>query len=270
MSPGHSTFVIHKIREQESPILKRIVDVDIILPPHYHHLDSLPMLLLNDGQDSKAVGVKESVQELYKRKLIQAPIVIGVRAGDRLKEYGVSKHPDYLKRGAHADRYARFILHELIPYLQDHYPIDIKHSQNTIAGYSLGGLSALDIIWNHRSPFKQVGVFSGALWWRSKSYEDGYTDKDRIMHRVIKEGHFKKGLRFWFQAGLLDERADRNDNGIIDSVDDTIDLISELVIKGYRPYKDITYYEMKRGRHTQETWRLAMPRFLRWAFAADS
>ncbi len=269
MSPGNPLYTVHKIRNQESPILKRIVDVDVLVPHHYKQLEALPVLLLNDGQDSKSVRVKETIQELIKRQLITMPVVIGIRAGDRMKEYGVSKHPDYLKRGTYADRYARFVLHELMPYLQDHYPIDIKHHQNTIAGYSLGGLSALDIVWNHRSPFKQVGVFSGSLWWRNKSYDDGYTDDNRIIHKVIREGNFKKGLRFWLQAGMLDERADRNDNGIIDSVDDTIDLITELVKKGYRPYRDISYYEMKRGRHNLETWRLAMPRFLRWAFTKD-
>ncbi len=269
MSPGHAAYTIHKIRNQHSPLLKRNVDVDIVLPQRYRDLENLPMLLLNDGQDSKTLGVKETIQELVKRELIVEPVVIGVRAGDRMKEYGVSKHPDYLKRGASAEKYAHFILRELLPYIKDHYPVNLKHPRNTIAGYSLGGLSALDIIWQHRTGFKQVGVFSGSLWWRSVAYEDGYTDTDRIMHRIIREGHYKKDLRFWFQTGLLDERADRNNNGIIDSVDDTIDLIAELVKKGYRPYRDITYYEMKRGRHNQETWRLAMPRFLRWSFSMN-
>lgn len=266
MSPAHHTYTTHKIREQHSPILKRCVDVDVLVPVHRDELQPLPLLLLNDGQDSKAVGVKESFQALYKRNLVVPAIIVGVRAGDRLKEYGVSKRPDYLKRGTHADKYAQFIHRELIPYLQDHYPIDSKHARNTVAGYSLGGLSALDLIWHHRTCFKQVGVFSGSLWWRSVAYDNGYTDEDRIMHKVIREGHYKKDLRFWFQTGLLDEKADRNHNGIIDSVDDTIDLISELVRKGYRPYRDITYYEMKRGRHNTDTWRLAMPRFLQWAF----
>ncbi len=269
MSPGHQSYIIHKIRDQHSPILKRRVDVDVIAPHQYNRHEDLPILLLNDGQDSKAVRVKETFQELYSRKLIMPAIIIGVRAGDRMKEYGVSKHPDYLKRGSYAEKYAHFILRELMPFLQDHYPVNLKHTHNTIAGYSLGGLSALDIIWQHRSCFKQVGVFSGSLWWRSVAYDDGYTDDDRIMHQVIRDGHYKKGLRFWFQTGLLDERADRNHNGIIDSVDDTIDLISELVKKGYRPYRDVSYYEMKRGRHNQETWRLAMPRFIRWAFGKE-
>jgi len=56
---------------------------------------------------------------------------------------------------------------------------------------------------------------------------------------------------------------DRNKNGIIDSIDDTRDLISELVKKGYEEGRDISYLEMPDGRHDIETWAKAMPDFLK-------
>ena len=59
---------------------------------------------------------------------------------------------------------------------------------------------------------------------------------------------------------------DRNKNGVIDSIEDTLDLIAELTKKGYRPFQDIQYYEMKDGKHNLETWAEAMPVFLQWAF----
>jgi hypothetical protein len=43
-------------------------------------------------------------------------------------------------------------------------------------------------------------------------------------------------------------------------------LIAELTKKGYRPFHDIQYYEMKDGKHNLETWAEAMPVFLQWAF----
>ena len=45
-----------------------------------------------------------------------------------------------------------------------------------------------------------------------------------------------------------------------------MDLISELTRKGYRPFHDIQYLEIKGGHHNLETWALAMPAFLKWAF----
>jgi hypothetical protein len=86
------------------------------------------------------------------------------------------------------------------------------------------------------------------------------------MHRQVRNSKKKEGLKFWFQTGAEDEQNDRNKNGIIDSIDDTLDLIAELTIKGYRPFHDIQYFEMKKGRHSIETWAEAMPSFLMWAF----
>ncbi|MFZ9719382.1 MAG: esterase, partial [Chitinophagaceae bacterium] len=106
-----------------------------------------------------------------------------------------------------------------------------------------------------------------SLWWRKKSYEDGYdNEQDRIMHQLIRKGRASKSLKFFFQCGLLDETADRNKNGIIDSVEDTLDLIQELKAKGYS-HSQIAYHEMHDGKHDVPTWARAMPHFLKWGWS---
>jgi enterochelin esterase-like enzyme len=128
----------------------------------------------------------------------------------------------------------------------------------------------VDIVWNHPYEFLHVGVFSGSLWWRTKALDDGYDeDKDRIMHTQVREGIYAPWLKFFFQTGVQDETADRNNNGIIDSIDDTMDLIKELVKKGYHRKKDIVYKEYEDGRHDVTTWGRAMPEFLKWAFGGS-
>ncbi|HRG08691.1 MAG TPA: esterase family protein, partial [Cyclobacteriaceae bacterium] len=67
-------------------------------------------------------------------------------------------------------------------------------------------------------------------------------------------------------TGLLDEQSDRNKNSVIDSIDDTLDLIVELTKKGYRPFHDIHYLELPQGAHDLPTWGRALPEFLKWAF----
>jgi len=128
-------------------------------------------------------------------------------------------------------------------------------------------LAALDIAWNNPALFDKVGAFSGSFWWRSKDLKDGYLDdQDRIMHKIIRQKQHRPDLKFWFQTGTNDETADRNQNGIIDSMDDTVDLIRTLESKGYNRSEDIQYVEMINGKHNVETWAKAMPKFLRWAF----
>jgi len=248
--------------------LKREVSMELFLPASYvTSRKKYPFLILNDGQDAEAIRLKSTLSKLTRSGQIQELIVFAIHAGERMQEYGVSSHPDFRKRGAKAKLYSAFITEEFIPMVTSGFRLDTDSGINAIAGFSLGGLSAFDIAWNHPDIFQRTGVFSGSLWWRSKSYGEGFDEtKHRIIHNVVRNSDFKKGLKFWFQTGTLDEYADRNHNGVIDSIDDTLDLISELVKKGYRPYHDIEYVEIKNGKHNQHTWAKALPLFLKWAF----
>ena len=195
---------------------------------------------------------------------VQPVLCAGIHAGkERKLEYGTASMPDYENRGSKAEAYKNFILEELLPFIHAGFAID--HFKNkAFSGFSLGGLTAMDITWHHPEVFSTAGVFSGSLWWRSKSLDDDYNDAtDRIMHQVIRAGDFKPGLKFYFTTGSLDETADRNNNGIIDSIDDTLDLITELETHGYLK-EDIQYLNFEDGRHDVETWGRSMPGFLLW------
>ncbi|MGK0638370.1 hypothetical protein [Schleiferia thermophila] len=84
---------------------------------------------------------------------------------------------------------------------------------------------------------------------------------------MVKKKGFRKGLRFWFMAGTKEELEDRNNNGIIDVIDDQLDLIAQLICTGYKPYYDIHYLEIENGEHNQQTWNLGIQNFLLWGFA---
>src|SRR4030095_1874938 len=101
----------------------------------------------------------------------------------------------------------RFIMEELLPLIQITYHLPVTRTK-AFAGFSLGALSALDIVWNHPSEFSTVGVFSGSLWWRSKDqYDATYDDdQDRIMHQIIRKSANKPRLKFFFESGKLDEQ----------------------------------------------------------------
>ncbi|MBS1506167.1 MAG: esterase family protein [Bacteroidetes bacterium] len=252
-----------------SSLLNREVTVTVLLPPDYSAGNTkFPLLILNDGQDMKALNLKQTIEELTSVSEVEHVIVAGVVAGDRLQEYGVAAQRDYLKRGRSAKAYTKYITTELIPYLIYKFPVDADANRHAIAGCSMGGLSAIDIAWNHPELFRRVGVFSGSFWWRKRdSASRFYSDhRDRLMHRQVRNGRKKEGLKFWFQTGTLDEQSDRNKNGVIDSIDDTLDLIVELVKKNYRPFYDIHYHEVKEGHHDIKTWAEAFPEFLKWAF----
>ncbi|MGZ3751876.1 MAG: alpha/beta hydrolase [Mucilaginibacter sp.] len=250
----------------DSDSLKREVTITLLIPENYELSEPLNLLLLNDGQEADNLRLNETLETLYNTFRIKPVLVAAIHANDdRLQEYGVAGKPDYKLRGSKAAAYTKFIAAELLPAIKK--AAGIKDFDATaFAGFSLGGLSAIDIAWNNPALFNKVGVFSGSFWWRSKDLGKGYTENDRIMHSVIRNATTKPALKFWLQTGTKDEVADRNKNGIIDSIDDTVDLIKELEDKGYTRPADIQYLEMFGGSHNVATWAEAMPKFLVWAF----
>jgi enterochelin esterase-like enzyme len=251
-----------------SEYLQREVKVDFFLPKNVIEPSAMSLLLINDGQDMEVLGLEAILTQLYSQKAIQPLLCVAIHASkDRRKEYGVAGQPDYLGRGGKAGRYTSFIMEELISLIRKTYALD-SFREKAFAGFSLGGLMALDIVWNHPKEFSKAGVFSGSLWWRhvDQEEEDYDDDKHRIMHQQIRNGRYHPGLKFFFQCGNMDEKKDRNNNGIIDSIDDTIDLVKELETKGYDPEKDIHYLELSDGKHDVPTWSRAMPVFLKWGW----
>lgn len=254
-----------RLENYPSEHLGRPVRIDIFLPPdHYRNNETYPVLLFNDGQDMEAVQMQKHLAAGWGRKRIRPLIVVAIHAGDRVQEYGAIGRPDYQQRGGKAKAYGRFITRELIPLLKERYRCAPGPENWGVAGFSLGGLSAFDLAWNYSQYFGSVGVFSGSFWWRSKAFREADPDADRIVHEVVGRGPRREGLRCWFQTGTKDETADRNNNGVIDAIDDTLDLIGELEKWGYRRGRDIEYVEVTGGEHNPQTWGKVMPRFLAW------
>ena len=264
--PECEMTVTEKIFTINSDLLKREVTVTLLLPEGVDPADPLNLLLLNDGQEAENLQLNTTLESLYQTNRIKPVMVAAIHAGEeRLQEYGTAGKPDHKQRGAKAAIYTQFIITELLPAIKKETGMQDFES-TAFAGFSLGGLSAFDIAWNNPQVFNKTGVFSGSFWWRSKELGKGYTDADRIMHGIVRDTKTKPALKFWLQTGTNDETADRNKNGIIDSIDDTIDLIKELEAKGYTRPADIQYLEVVGGTHNITTWAEAMPRFLVWAF----
>jgi enterochelin esterase-like enzyme len=252
----------------DSLFLKRKVLVDFYFPPGKIDCNDIKLLLINDGQDLLSMNFDNIIAELYKEKQIYPLLCVGIHCSeDRKNEYGTAHILNYKGQGAKAELYTRFILEELIPFTRKEYSIS-SFKEKSFCGFSLGGLSALDIVWNHAKYFSKVGVFSGSLWWRSLSENDpAFSDEaHRIIHNEIKKGIYHPWLKFFFEAGTLDETADRNNNGIIDSIDDTLSLIDELLEKGYDPSTQVHYLQIEGGRHDVATWAKAFPEFLKWGW----
>jgi enterochelin esterase-like enzyme len=263
-SPG---LLVETVTLPSEP-LDRTVTINFYLPSVVPD-QPISLLLVNDGQDLEAMGFDKMLGYLLQSGEIEPILVVGIHCGEeRSQEYGMIAGPDFKGRGSKAALYERFIFEELMPYIYGHFKL-AGFKDKAFAGFSLGGLSALDLVWNHADIFSKVGIFSGSLWWRLKDKTDKEYNQstDRMMHRQVRTGPYHPGLKFFFQCGSFDESEDRNKNGVIDSIDDTIDLMRELLAKGYLEGKDMHYLQIADGRHDVRTWARALPKFLKWGWA---
>ena len=239
-------------------------DVCVFLPPGYHaSAHRYNVLYINDGQEADALGLREALARMTAARRIRPIIAVAIPTNaDRLREYGTSIAPNRAGLGDRAAAYDHFVTEELMPIIDNAFR---TQPGAAIMGVSLGGLSAFDIAWNHPGLFATVGVMSGSFWWQAADDETRIDPGRRIAHSLVRRAVAAPSLRLWFQAGTRDEVCDQDGDGVIDAIQDTLELVDELRRVGC-PAGNVTYVEVNGGRHDFETWRRILPAFLTWAF----
>ena len=177
--------------------------VNIFLPPDYdsHPERSYKVLYVNDGQDMPAVNMAETLATLITQHEIDPLIVVAIHATrDRLQEYGTAGISNARGLGKKARKYSFFMLDEVLPYINRRYRTLTGPINTAVMGWSLGGLMAFDLAWNHPDVFGAVGVFSGSFWWRTDDADTHKRQESRIMQRRVRDTDSPGQLRLWFQA----------------------------------------------------------------------
>ena len=247
-----------------SRALGRKVKITVYRPPIFP-TKACRLLLCLDGQDLPRMPIIEILAEQARTYPRRPLIVVGIHAADRIREYGTAGKPDYQGRGDLSQAHQDFVLNRLLPWLEKRYQLWPQPKYRAIVGFSLGGLHAFDLSWHHADMLGSVGVFSGALWWRSATFNPKKPDANRIVHDyVAKTKQAPAKLRVWLMAGTEDEDEDRNNNGIIDAIDDTIQLQKLLIKKGFSTPFRLDYHEEEGGRHEPITWGKVLSDFFDW------
>ncbi len=262
---------IDKPRDLFAPTLDGTRTVTVFLPPDYEDIPSRswPLLIAMDGQDMAAWRLAEALDRHHTAGG-DTPIVAAISAGPhRLVDYGTADVPNTQGQGARAAELQAFVTDTVLPWLQRRYRVRRGPAHTAMMGASLGGLAAFDLAWRRPDVFSCVGVFSGSFWWRTSDATVAAQQATRIAHGRVRKTAHRPNLRLWFEAGTADETADRDGNGVIDAIQDTTELIDELVARGFCRGTEVVYVEIPGGEHNPDTWARALPEFLHWAFPAQ-
>jgi enterochelin esterase-like enzyme len=258
---------VERLPPLESRILGEARTIDVFLPRGYRSdtLGRYPVLYANDGQDMSTVDLAGVLDSLQASGAMSPALVVAIHATERIEDYGTAGIPNAQELGIRSARYQQFLLEEVMPVIETRYRVETGPGHTAMMGWSLGGLSAFDLTWLHSDRFGSVGVFSGSFWWRTDDSSPAAKQASRIMHRRIRETSVRPSIRMWFQTGMHDESSDRDGDGVIDAIQDTEELIAELVRKGYHRGTDIVDLTVE-GKHDLPTWKRLLPEFLKWAF----
>lgn len=150
-----------------SPAFGDTRQLKIYLPANFRDYRRYRMLIVHDGEDYVRYSrLKQVLDNLIARLEIPPMIVVLTNPVDRLREY------------ANDQRHARHIVEELIPAVEQRYPVIREASGRCLMGASFGGVATLSTAWRYPGCFDSLLLQSGSFaftdigeHWRSPVFD---------------------------------------------------------------------------------------------------
>jgi predicted alpha/beta superfamily hydrolase len=248
---------LRKHEKFQSRFLRNQRDLIVYLPPGYDAQPGqrFPVLYLHDGQNlfdgatSFIPGmdwhVGQTADESIYADAVEPLIIVGMyNTQARIREYT----PTHVPRlgGGRADRYAKFLIEEVKPFIEREYRT-VNGPQNTgIGGSSLGGLVSLYLGLKLSNTFGKIAALSPSVWWNQ-----------RVMNRFALKYEAQSRPRIWLDVGT------REGGRTVQDVEQFRDV---LLQKGWRLEQDLHYERIEGAEHNEAAWAQRVGPFLRFLY----
>lgn len=144
-------------------------DYWVYVPAEYNPKDPACLMVFQDGGSFVSENGSARVPIVFDNLIHEheMPVTIGVfinpgilpaPSANQRARYNRSFEYDSL-----GDRYARFLLDEILPEVSNHYNISTNPNAHAIAGASSGGICAFTVAWTHPEAFRRVLSFVGSF-----------------------------------------------------------------------------------------------------------
>jgi len=243
-----------------SRYLRNSRGVVVYLPPGYDEQPGrrFPVLYLHDGQNlfdgrtSYVPGmdwhVGESADNSIRSGRAEPMIIVGIynTGKTRIHEYTPTKVPKL--GGGRADRYGKFLLNELMPFIQETYRVERGPGRTGIGGSSLGGLVSLYLGLLKPEVFGKIAALSPSVWWNH-----------RVIVRFAQASMPEPHPRIWLDIGT------REGPRIVDDVEMLRDALMQ---RGWRLGDNLHYQRVEGAEHNEAAWAQRVQPFLEFLFPA--
>jgi predicted alpha/beta superfamily hydrolase len=230
----------------------------VYLPPMYDEDPDrrFPVLYMHDGQNvfdgataflaGKEWEADEAAERLIEEGRIEPLVIVAVDNGGerRADEYTPTTVPG--EGGGQIDGYARMLVEELKPWVDETFRTRPGREDTGIAGSSYGGIASLWIGLTHSEVFGKIAALS-----TSALRDEGQ------MIRFVQGLSEKPDTLVWTDMGTEEGR--RNLHG-------ARRLRDALVEKGWEEGIDLMYVEAEGEPHNEVAWAKRLPEILEFLF----
>jgi enterochelin esterase-like enzyme len=132
--------------------------IRVLLPPGYQEVITYPVIYCQDGEQFFNFGrIATHLNRLMFDEGMDPAIIVGV------DNVAAARTAEYAPEGSRFAEYCRFFTEELIPFIEQKYPVRTSPEERVLAGDSLGGTVSLHLALDYRSLFGKVISLSGAF-----------------------------------------------------------------------------------------------------------
>jgi len=143
----------------------------LYFPARYRTLRRYPLLIVHDGDDYVRFSeLKTVLDNLIHRLEIPSLLVALIQSPDRMREY------------ADDPRHAEFLVRELVPWLEQRYPLLANPAARGLMGASFGAVASLSAAWRYPSFFGNVLLQSGSFVFT----DVGQHDRGPVFDQVVR------------------------------------------------------------------------------------
>ncbi len=224
-----------------SDALGRDEEVTMYLPARLRTSRRYPLLVVFDGADYvRYAGLRTVLDNLIHRYEISQVIVALTNSADRFADYT-----------ANAD-HARFVTTELLPCLEERYPVRGRPRFRGVMGASLGAVAALSTAWRHPGVFGRALLQSGSFRFTDIGEHDGHPALEPVVQFVnaFRDAPGRPTEKLFVSCGTYESLIYEN---------------RSLVPVLQRAPLELRYTEARDG-HNWENWRDRLREGLSWLF----
>jgi len=251
-----------KLRKHEkfrSRFLRNQRDLIVYTPPSYEDQPGrrFPVLYLQDGQNlfdgatsfipGQDWRVGQTTDDCIQSGSVAPLIIVGMyNTKARIREYTPTHIPKL--GGGRADRYAKFLIEEVKPFIEREYRTLSGPPHTGIGGSSLGGLVSLYLGLQHSGIFGKIAALSPSVWWNQL-----------VINRFARTATVKSRPRIWLDIGT------REGPRIVRDVEKFRDVLLE---KGWQLERDLHYERVEGAEHNEAAWAQRVGPFLQFLYPA--